>query len=573
MFDDNYNYLFLFQDKAESFYSLTKTDNIATLSQVNTFNKRNIVANKFVIGKGINVYPDFTLNSSFVTYENDTNTIDPSKSVDDLSNNLLLHNKVSDDDRVTDIIVLKNQMDIRDKISSSNNLLSGEGLYVDNMRKYTSINNTIPSETTSELELNYVFFNTQYTIKSGTNSFVAPSSMYPFNILNINDSKFVDCGAFSFDVPARADKVYRMNKLTQFNNQHYLCTWLSGSPMSTDKVWVDRYYYPDLIDKSSALAGKAIFQPTYQDLIEQLIQNNSTLETSINNIKFFDKISDLVFVPNELYIYDRISKDAFEENDISTQSCELLATSTSNYFRTINESKTITFSFYFTGDKSTWTIKSDRNNINCGVCIEKTDKTVTFSYILYDSSTGGYQTFETTTQFKQFKENYVCFSLDLLTGEGYVYLNNESILDISIPVAQYIQKQILYGDIFYISGGTKTNMSTLASDKINTIRIAGKYTPKNVAFVSTLFDGKIEIDDMQISLPCGMRNNFDNIALLQTICGNDTHKTNRVNVVMKNLNINNSTIVEGLSSSILQNIRKFIPASTVINTISFENFK
>lgn len=576
MFDSSRNYFFLFQEKPEGYFSVTKTGNEPTLTMITALNKQNVISNKFIITKDLVTSPNFNLNTSFISYNNDDNNINPTNSVEDLTNNFLLHNKVVDGRKVTDIIVLKNQMDIRDKITSSNNLLSGEGIYANNMRNYTAINDSIPTEQSSDLELNYTFYNKHYYVKSGQTRFVAPSSMYPFLELNINDTKFIDCGAFSFDIPAFADKVYRMNKMTQYNDQHYLCTWLSGSPLSDEKVWVDRYYYPDLIDKATALSSKQIFNATYsEDYIEQLISANVSLQGSVNTTKFFDKISDLTFVPNEIYIYERISPTTFGEvPEATASSCQSITeTVPKNYFKTINQTGQITFSFYFLGDSSTWTVRSDRNNINCGITIQKNYDSMTFSYVLYDPSTGGYQTFETTTKFKKFKENFVCFGLDLLNGIGYVYFNNDTILDIELPVAQYITKQLLYGDIFFISGDVSTNILELNSTQINTVQVLDSFTPKNVAFTTSIFNGKSKIDDIQISLPCGMKNNFDNIGLLQTICGNDAHRSNRVNIKVKNLHISNSTIIGELSSTITQNIKRFIPASTVINDIEFINFK
>lgn len=575
MYDENRNYLYLFQEKADGYYSLTKTGNIPTLTLVTLENKTNVINNKFLISKDLITSPNFNLNTSFISYNNDDNNINPLKSATDLQNNFLLHNKISDENKVTDIIILKNQMDLRDKSSSSNNLLSGEGIYADNMRNYTSINDTIPSEQSSDLELNYVFYNKHYEITSGKTRFIAPSSMYPFTSLNINDTKFVDSGAFSFDIPAFSDKVYRMDRNTTYNDQHYLCTWLSGSPLSDNKIWVDRYYYPDLISKADALTGKAIFNPTYDDLIEELIAANTSLGDSINRTKFFDKISDMVFEPSQIYVYDRISPSQFGDLEVpnNTSCSSTITTTEKNYFKTINQAAKITFSFYFLGDSSSWVIASDRNNINCGITVTKSPNSISFEYVLYDPSTGGYQTFQTETTFKHFKENFVCFSLDFLNGRGYIYLNNDSVLDIDFPVAQYIQKQLLYGDIFFTMNGMKTNILDLEVVQINTVSIQPEFTPKTVAFTTSIFNGKSKIDDIKISLPCGMMNNFDNIHLLQTICGNDSHRSNRVNIKVKNLNINNSTVITDLSSTIQQNLRRFIPATTVINDIQFINFK
>jgi len=120
--------------------------------------------------------------------------------------------------------------------------------------------------------------------------------------------------------------------------------------------------------------------------------------------------------------------------------------------------------------------------------------------------------------------------------------------------------------------GIEKNFASLIY-QFQTIQILDTFTPKNVAFTTSLFNGKTSIDDIQISLPCGMRNNFDNIGLLQTICGNDAHRSNRVNIKVKNLNVLNSTVVSELSSTITRNIKRFIPATTIINDIEFINFK
>ncbi len=578
MYDPSRNYFFLFRKAPEGYYSFTKDQNDLVLILITDINKQNVISNRFIIGKDLVISPDFNINTSFITYNNDNNNINPNKSVSDLANNFLLHNNVTDPLKVTDIIILKNQMDVRDKISSSNNLLSGEGIYVNNMRNYTSICDSIQTEVSTDLELNYVFSNLHYEIKPGKTTFVAPSSMYPFTSLNINDTKFTDSGAFSFDLPAFADKVYKMDRTVDYNDQHYLCTWLSGSPLSDEKVWVDRYYYPDLITKAEALSGKNIFNPTYEDLIEQLIQGNVSLGESIQVSKFFDKISDLTFVPNEKYVYERISLDTFayldDQPSVEVSECNRTVEAvTKNYFKTINEAGKITFSFYFMGDNSSWVIQSDRNNINSGIRIEKTANTMTFVYTLYNPSTAGYQTFEVTTTFKKFKENFVCFGLDLLTGQGYVYFNNASILDIDLPVAQYIQKQLLYGDIFFLQNGDKTDILQLKSTLINTVRLTTDFSTKNVVFIRSIFDGKSEIDTIKISLPCGTRNNFDNINLLQTICGNDAHRSNRVSIKVKNLNVNSSTVIDALSATITQNIQLYIPSTTIINDIEFLDFK
>ncbi len=137
--------------------------------------------------------------------------------------------------------------------------------------------------------------------------------MYPFTKLNINDSKFIPSGAFSYITPEFSDKVYHVSNEPQNSaeGQYLLCTWLSGSPLGTEKIWVDRYYYPDLIEKEAAIAAKPYLYPTYDDYIENLIQTNSSLQDVVVKQKIFDKLSDFVFEPTQTYIYERISQSLF----------------------------------------------------------------------------------------------------------------------------------------------------------------------------------------------------------------------------------------------------------------------
>jgi len=209
------------------------------------------------------------------------------------------------------------------------------------------------------LELNYVFYNQSYKIKPGYNEFISPSSMYPFVKLNVNDSKFIPSGAFSYITPEFSDKVYRVSNEPQnsADGQYLLCTWLSGSPLGTDKVWVDRYYYPDLIEKAAAIASKPYQYPTYDDYIENLIKNNSTLQTEIGKQKIFDKISDLVFEPNQTYIYERVSTSLFASPVSAINYCNSVSpTYPKNYFKDLNVAGKFTYSTFFKGDTTSWTL-------------------------------------------------------------------------------------------------------------------------------------------------------------------------------------------------------------------------
>lgn len=157
-----------------------------------------------------------------------------------------------------------------------------------------------------KLNLNYSFYDKDVFIENGADTiFTAPSSMYPYNKLNINDTQFALNGAFAGPSPNLADKIFigRQNS-TQFDNGRYLCTWLSGSELGSQGVWVDRYYYPDKISKGQALSATPTYAPSFYDSVDSI--DLSVADAVLNKEKFFDKKSDAALEPNISVKYQRI---------------------------------------------------------------------------------------------------------------------------------------------------------------------------------------------------------------------------------------------------------------------------
>lgn len=575
LFSEDGKNILLFKDTPSGFRFVTNNGGRMVTLPIIDDNVTSYVAQPLTIERNIYYTPNQNLDLSFITYNND-NTLDLTKSIFDLKNNFLFHKKYSTSG-YTDIMVLKNQLLQPDVFSSANNLLSGSNgeLFVDNLREYTSIFSDIKEETANEIELNYVFYNTTYKIKPGYNTFVSPSSMYPFRQLNINDSKFISSGAFSYNTPEYADKVYRISNVTQNanNGQYLLCTWLSGSPRSDNKVWVDRYYYPDLINKEEALAASSLILPTYDNYIEQLIQANANLRSEVVAYKVFDKISDMIFEPNQTYQYVRVSS-----SDIPTLSSTItycnsyLANYPMNYFKNINKSGKFTFGIYFQGDYREWSVYSDRNAIDSGLTINKTATTVQITYKVFDPSDSITYTYYVEGNVKPIKENFISVSVDSLAGKGYVFLNNDVILSFSIPKFQFTIKQLLYGDFFFSQGSYKENILNYEGLVYNPY-ITETYIDPDLSFILPLVLNDRNIDDIYITLPCGMRNSSDNIAYLQNICESSAFKSNNINIIVKNLNITNDNILNGVRESILTTIEDFVPLNSKVNNITFENYK
>ena len=319
-------------------------------------------------------------------------------------------------------------------------------VYNDKIRNYTSILNDINAEEDSSLELNFVTYNISYKITPGTTAFTAPSSLNPFDKLNINDTKFVESGSFAFPYPYFADKVYKKLDNLPATEGQYLCTWLSGMP-GEEGLWVDRYYYPDLVSKAAALGSKPIYNITYSDVIENLIESNSTLKTSVTDKLFFDKRSDLTFEAKKEYIYDRIKNIKEVDEQIQLKYCDLkqVERNAPNYFKTINTNGGYTLAFkFFNNDFS---IKSHTNEIDAGIAIEKVGVDLILTFKFFDNASNRYDTFNKTVTLSDLTNNDLYISFNNLTGTGIVYLNSVEIFKYNVLSFQYTNKQILFGDI------------------------------------------------------------------------------------------------------------------------------
>lgn len=507
---------------------------------------------------------DITPNTSFITYANQSVNIDINKSDLELNNNFLINSPHASDYK--NVIVLKNQLTVTDVFTNGNSLLSsGYDIAVDNFRNYTKIINPIDSENSYNISLNYVFYNKPYVIKKGITEFTTPSSMYPFTNLNINDTKFVKSGAYAFNVPEYADKIYQLNTNNYQNDRSvYLCTWLSGSREKS--VWVDRYYYPDLIQKQEALLTKGVFDITYDQLIENLIASNSNLKIDIADGVIFDKKSDLSFKPNQTYRYHRFDNyDLFNTlTPTNKKICNYNATP-SNYQLLINEKGQLTVGFHFKGDESNWIIKSARNNIDAGLRIQKIGDIVEMEYRLFDNSTNETLIFKTSDSFKKLKYNFICFSYDALNGDGFFFMNNEKLLTIQNTPGRFSNKKILYGELF-LNSKNILDYNTSVSD----VFISDEKIDEDLAFIIPFIQNKESVDDIIITLPCGMRNAIDDISYIQSTC-NSLNKSNYIDISINNLDISNPTILEDIKTYIMSEVKKYTPATTNINTIKFSN--
>lgn len=76
--------------------------------------------------------------------------------------------------------------------------------------------------------------------------------------------------------------------------------------------------------------------------------------------------------------------------------------------------------------------------------------------------------------------------------------------------------------------------------------------------------------DLVASIPAGHRNEIEQIDRVFTV-NTPGNKSNKVNIIIKNSNINNDVIKENVKAAIVERINKILPAGVSINDIVFKN--
>ena len=556
--------------------------NISNIDDVNSFF---FTTRAIKLGGEIDLTIPSPYNTSFITYNENGSKVDTSKSNFHLPSNYLLHTSSNSTSLKFDLLNLKNISNNFDQYVSSNNLLSSSDnnpIYVKGLRKYTSIFSDVDSEKNETLSLNYVYNNFNVRVREGSTYFVTPSSLNPFTQININDTKFVDSGSFSYTQPFLADRVYELDDEDGVKSEDatYLCTWLSGG-VGKRGVWVDRYFYPDLASKEEALSSNNTYDVTYEQLVENLIKNNSSLKTSIEKKVIFDKKSDLVFQPNKRYRYERIKKDELERKK-PTNFCEgaVLTDRINNYFNEINKNGGFALGFNIKSDAGQFTIRSRRNDIDGGFEIERlASGDLRFTFNIFDNSPEP-PTVRSITKIidlNPFVSNAIFLSFDAIRGTCSFYVNSEVIFSFDIKSYQMLNKMILFGIIEIVSPGNITE-KILKPDLEDNIYLDDIYltlSPLNAEeeITAVLTQNLNNIQDITISLPCGMRNLTDTINTVNSIGTNLKHRSNVVDINVKNLNIQDSSITEEVKTMILNNITSSLPETTNINDVKFINYK
>lgn len=287
---------------------------------------------------------DFYVNSSWVGYDRKgyIDSIKNQTSQFNLKSQALLHHQYNADDGIN-FVPLKTDVTYNGNIIRGDNFSITPDEYPDvNFRNYTNIHSGLNQELGNDnIILSYTFHDQVYQINEGDDFyFTIPTKeetnglepLYPYESMNIKDTKFVKNGAFGSDSPAFADKVKKLQDNNQrysysANNAQYLCTWLYRADEKSSPIWLDRWYYPDFISKRNAYSKESAYGISYENILDKnyldlepgesrdewTYHQSQEMGSNISQMTYFDKPSDLTIEPGCKYCYSRLSKRMVDE--------------------------------------------------------------------------------------------------------------------------------------------------------------------------------------------------------------------------------------------------------------------
>ena len=304
---------------------------------------------------------DFYIDNSWVSYDRSRyiSSIDPKKSAYNLTTQALIHHEYNKDQGFN-FVPLKNTQTYKGNSIRGNNMTLSDQNYPDvDYRTYTTINSGLKQEKGNDnIILSFNFTDQEYEVNDGQDFyFTIPEKslkqtnglqpLWPYKYININDTKFIKNGSFGSNVPFFADKLKKMQswktsivddngKRLSPNNETYLCSWLYKRNPESTPIWLDRYYYPDMIHRHQALKGQTTYEQSFENILDknyikepeplsedatadqiegynQQVKDVKEIRGKISRNTYFDKVSDLVIEPGNQYRYQRLSTEMINE--------------------------------------------------------------------------------------------------------------------------------------------------------------------------------------------------------------------------------------------------------------------
>ena len=555
--DDGYMQLFKFNNNILNLVTLSANELVLEPVVNNSLNRG--IDNLLHIDYSLDQNKQI-INKSFVSYNNNKttnlilNTINSSFDEQGQYMMTTAYNTISSDSFTANFLTLDTNRSEFNYVKRGSNMIdTRDGLGQDPREYYNIYAGNDQEKGLSKLNLNYSFYDKDVYIENGTDTFFyAPSSIYPYSKLNINDTTFTLNGAFAGPSPILADKIYiKRQDSTQYNNGRYLCTWLSGGNLDVKGIWVDRYYYPDKISKSAALSGYPTYAPSFFDSVDTA--NFDVQYGFLNREKFFDKKSDACIEPNIAIKYERVgNSDIAEIVDSSSplvSAFDTLTTSrivrgeTENYCtefqsrehtfdgssytlfevsKDIDESKNFTLNFDMYLDPSLqYGFELLGNNTNHGFGVFQ-DQTVTpFVHIVSDKTLYIYNTdfvLRNKIEFKtKIKDVFKRSALDdyIVTTSGNLFYKvntqgNKIRLDCSSDILDYYDSYQTHDYIDFITTDQKVKRFDTTTFTVSTLSADEFAVYKDEM---CLYDNVLEYNDTIYKLP-GANSNWENDSTL-----------------------------------------------------------
>lgn len=174
--------------------------------------------------------------------------------------------------------------------------------------------------------------------------------------------------------------------------------------------------------------------------------------------------------------------------------------------------------------------------------------------------------------------HHFAFKLDTVKGEVVLMIDGRSHSRATIPTVDYTFQDITYESLCvgatYFANNVplfkklkQQNYYMADNCKIKQFKVYDKALNHDEMRLLTYKNTKI--NDMVTSLPCGQRNEIDQIERLFSF-NVPGSKSNSINIVIKNSELLDSDLQERVKAAVLERIKKVLPVTTRINEVRFK---
>ena len=291
-------------------------------------------------------------------FKNNTQDIDPTRSVQSIKSNLLVNTEYSTITGSTlnvNLLSLKNTNTPENYQSRSNPFQSSRSKYLSGTAEESREYNALFTGSNQRLghdniTLGYDSYTTDIVLPADqVTYFHVPQTLYPYVQLNIADSGLIEAGAIAGDHPMKADKIFKKLASAKYTTPYgasndettgdFLCSWLSGGrDINVKPVWVDRYYNPSEVSYVQALTSSQ--DAYYYNMLETYKLMNQADVVNGGDAPVFDKPSDLIFEPGTYYVYHHLGNN-YVKQYVQTFLPQLVE-NYFNYYRYTNNSNVLT---------------------------------------------------------------------------------------------------------------------------------------------------------------------------------------------------------------------------------------